>query len=86
MPSPHERLGQFLDELDISRSDFARRLECSDVMVGYVLAGTRVPGTGIAQAIERETAAWDRGPIRTEEWAEVDDQRRRARKAKGAAA
>lgn len=80
MQAPNVRLGQFLADTSTKRADLAAHLECSEVMVGHLIAGTRVPGTGIAQRIEAATAKWSEGPIRTEEWAVVDDEKRRARK------
>lgn len=79
MDAPHVRLGRYLDVAKLTKAEFARHLGCSDAFVGQVLSGEKLPGTGIAQAIERETLSWDEGAIATEEWAVLHDEKRHER-------
>jgi hypothetical protein len=65
-----ERFRAWVHEVG-THAEVATRLGCSQSMVsGLGLDGPhgRLPGLKIAHAIERETAAWPGGPIRTEEW------------------
>ena len=68
--SVRERFLAWVEEVG-THAEVARRLGCSQSMVsGLGLEGPhgRLPGLKIAHAIERETASWPSGPIRTEEW------------------
>lgn len=57
----------------LSQSDAAREIGCSQVFVSELLRGEKLPGLQTAHAIERATADWARGPIRTEEWLPKDE-------------
>jgi transcriptional regulator with XRE-family HTH domain len=54
---------------ELTQSRAAERLGVSQGAVSQLLNGTTAaPSLALAQALERETAGWDDGPIRTEEW------------------
>lgn len=51
-----------------SQAEIAARLGCSQMTVSRLLRGSVPRGLELALAIERESAVWDRGPIRASEW------------------
>lgn len=75
-PAPHERLAAFLACKGWSQSKAGAELGCSQVTVSCILRGTKLPGRLLANEIERVTADWADGPIRSEEWDAVERERR----------
>lgn len=61
------------------QADAALDFGCSQNYVSEVIAGHRLPGRMIANAIERVTAGWKDGPIRSEEW-DAEELRQSKRK------
>ena len=68
MRPAHERFARWFAESGLTKVAVALEVGCSPVFVGYILRGERDPGLAIAHGIERLTAAWPEGAIRTEEW------------------
>lgn len=68
--SAPERLERFLKWKGWTQRQAGEYLHSSQSMVSDLCVGRRRPGLSIAHAIERATADWDEGPIRTEEWDE----------------
>lgn len=64
----HERLARWVESTGESQTAVAARLEISAPYLSQLIAGLRWPGRAPANAIERETATWDGGAIRSEEW------------------
>lgn len=56
----------------------ARLLGCDRSYLPQLASGPKTPGRALANAIERETASWDEGVIRAEDWDEVEARERPA--------
>ena len=68
----HERFAAWVAAKGWSQHEAARMIGCSQALVSQVIAGRKsVSGLQIAHAIERLSADWIDGPIRTEEWDET---------------
>lgn len=65
----HKLLCQWFASLGISKSDLAKRLGVHQSVVSRLIDGSRGVGLQLATAIERETANWEKGPIRPGDWA-----------------
>lgn len=78
-----ERLAAWVREQP-TRDDAAKALDFSREMLDALLYRKRLPGRLNANAIERVTSLWTRGPIRSEEWDEIE-RAERAKKAAGEA-
>lgn len=57
----------------VGRKEAASILECHWTYPGLVIRGERVPQRRLAHAIERATASWTGGQIRTEAWDALED-------------
>lgn len=55
-------------DLGITQAELAHRVECSDGMISAIVQERKMPGRALANAIERITADWSEGPIKSEEW------------------
>lgn len=84
----HERLVAFRRDRELSLTALAKEIRTLDArfdvtsqMLGYIERGDKVPGLAIAAGIERITAAWSSGAIKTTDWLDVPlmKSRRRAR-------
>lgn len=63
------RVRKWIDDEGLTQAKAAERLGVSQGAVSQLLKGTTaVPSLALAQAIERETARWNGGPIRSSEW------------------
>lgn len=57
----------------LTQAEVAKRLGVTQGAVSQLLADPdRRPRLALACAIERESGAWQHGPIRTEEWLKAD--------------
>ena len=74
--NPYARLRAWFESTGWTQSELARRIDCHHSYVRLLLREEKLPGRLIANAIERESRAWEHGPIRSEEWDEVERQRR----------
>ncbi len=68
MQSPNVRLRRFLKSRGWSGAQLARELGFERSFVWRIVEGKRRPGLALAVAIERLTATWSDGPIRSDEW------------------
>lgn len=67
------RFARWLEHAKITTALAAQRLGCSRTTVSLILNGHTRPGLELAAAIERETGAWDYGPIYCREWVRPDE-------------
>ena len=63
-----ERMAQWLAEEGLTMSSLARKLNCTPSHVGHLIARRRKPSRRVANLIERLSAQWPMGPIRSTEW------------------
>ena len=68
MESAHIRFARWIEYLGISDAEVARKIGCDASYPPKIRVGRRTPGLDLAHAIERLSADWPDGPIRTEEW------------------
>lgn len=76
---PAARLLAWRTSTGQSRAEVATRLHCVANMVQAIETGARMPGRSLANAIERATESWAKGPIKSEEWDEAERRQARAR-------
>lgn len=70
--SPHKRFAQWLQWKGWSQVEAAKHLECHHTMISLLCRGQREPGLHTAHLIERLSAAWPKGAIRTEHWDQTE--------------
>lgn len=82
----HQKLEAFRRDRALSLIALAReiraldpRFEVTSQMLGYVERGEKVPGIAIAAGIEKVTAGWSGGAIKTTDWLDVPLMKRRRR-------
>jgi len=63
-----DRFQRWLADEKLSGAEAARRLGVHFTMVTHLKRRRRRPGLALAVAIERLTATWSDGPIRSDEW------------------
>lgn len=66
--SPQVRFAAWCKASGLSQAEIAERLDVAQSFVSKMLHGERFPGRRVANSIERETADWSDGPIRSTEW------------------
>lgn len=76
--SPQTRFASWCQASGLSQTEIATRLDVAQSFVSKIVNGERFPGRRVAHAIERETADWPEGPIRSVEWDEAEDVQRAA--------
>ena len=72
---PHERLAAWLLSLGWNDMEAGFRLGCDRSYLPRLRRGERLPGRRLANMIERLSAPWEHGPIRSTEWDELEAQR-----------
>lgn len=70
-----QRFREWLEWTGWSQATAAEKLGCKQSHISYLHRGERLPGRMLANAIERESAAWPPGPIKSEEWDEIERSR-----------
>lgn len=65
---PHQRYRDFIKWAGSNCQTEASILGCSRALISMIVNQHRAPGRSLANLIERRTAAWSGGPIRSEEW------------------
>jgi len=70
MVSPRERLKAWREHRCLSQARAAELLGCDQTYVSQIELGKRTPDRPRSNAIQRETADWPEGPIRSTEWDE----------------
>lgn len=73
----NERLAEWFRAQGWTHRDASSVLGIKPDMIAALVTGKRLPGRLNANLIERMSAPWEHGPIRSEEWDEIE----RARKA-----
>lgn len=63
----HRRFARWAKERGSQRA-LCALLDVSPAFVSDLCAGKKYPGRALANAIERASASWKSGPIRSEEW------------------
>lgn len=76
--TPSERFRAWLEWTGESQEAVAERLGCSQSAISKTCAGKRRLGMRLAHAVERESATWPHGPIRSSEWVEDPERERLA--------
>lgn len=71
-PNARDRFAAWVESVG-GRGEAAALLGCHWTHPGLVIRGERVPQRRLAHAIERATASWAHGPIRTEAWDALED-------------
>jgi hypothetical protein len=64
----HARFAGWVKDSGLSHRAMAERLATSATFVSELCLGKKWPGRAIANAIERESADWGFGAIKSEEW------------------
>jgi hypothetical protein len=84
MEHPRLRLARWLKETGTNQKAAGVLFGCRQSFVSGLLrpsdAGGRFPGRAVANAIERATATWVRGIIRSEDWDAAEAHERPAKK------
>ncbi len=84
--TPHARLRKWMKKTSTTQSGLARDLDCTPAFTSMLChSPTALPGRLIANKIERLTANWIHGPIRSEEWDAIELRKIEAAKKKRAA-
>lgn len=68
----HKRFNRWIDDSGLSQRAIAGKLGASPAFISDICTGKKYPGRAMANTIERESASWSKGPIRSEEWDEAE--------------
>lgn len=72
-------------EKSLTQAQLADELGCSSTFASMLCRGEKMPGRALANAIERITADWSEGPIRSEDWDEFEASQKHQRPRKALA-
>lgn len=70
MENPRTRLRIWREWRGLSQTKTAELLGCDQTYISQIELGKRTPDRRTANVIQRETADWPEGPIRSTEWDE----------------
>lgn len=68
MTANPDRLLRFRKARGLSQFRFGKLVGVSGPAIGHLESRKRLPGVGLAFAIEKATQEWDEGPIRAVDW------------------
>jgi transcriptional regulator with XRE-family HTH domain len=68
----HKSFARWVKDSGLSQREIARQLDSSPAFISDIVLGKGWPGRALANAIERATETWAKGPIKSEEWDEAE--------------